>query len=50
MFQAQNPMSEIHMEGWFEEEYLLGYDKYVSNTRSSDYDDLPSMCIINVQG
>ena len=50
MFQAQNPMSEIHMGGWFEEEYLLGYDKYVSNTRSSDYDDLPSMCIINVQG
>ena len=33
-------MSEIHMGGWSEEKYLLGYDKYVSNTRSNDYDDL----------
>ena len=40
MFQAQDPMSEIHMGEWSEEEYLLGYDKYVSNTRSNDYDDL----------
>ena len=25
----------------FEEEYLLGHDKYVSNTYSNDHDDLP---------
>ena len=29
------------MGGWSEEECLLGYDKYVSNTRFNDYDDLP---------
>ena len=34
-------MSEVHMGGWSDEECLLGYDKYVSNTRSNDYDDLP---------
>ena len=43
-------MSVVPMGGWSKEECLIGYDKYVSNTRSSDYDDLPSMCIINVQG
>ena len=40
MFQAQDLMSEIHMRGWSEEECLLGYNKYVSNTRSNNYDDL----------
>ena len=34
-------MSEVHMGGWSEEECLIGYDKYVSNTCSNDYDDLP---------
>ena len=29
------------MTGQFEEEYLLGHDKYVSNTYSNDHDDLP---------
>ena len=29
------------MGGWFEEEYLLGHDKYVSYTCSNDHDDLP---------
>ena len=29
------------MGGWSEEEYLLGHDKYVSNTCSNDYNDLP---------
>ena len=33
-------MSEIQMEGWSEEEYLLGHDKYVSNTCPNDHDDL----------
>ena len=40
MFQAQDPMSVVSMEGWSAEECLLGYDKYISNTRSNDYDDL----------
>ena len=33
-------MSVVPMGGWSEEECLLRYDKYVSNTRSNDYDDL----------
>ena len=36
-------MSVVLMGGWSEEECLLGYDKYVSNTRSNDYDDLPGI-------
>ena len=40
MFQSQDPMSVVPMGGWSKEECLLGYDKYVSNTRSNDYDDL----------
>ena len=28
------------MEGWSEEEYLLGHDKYVLNTCRNDHDDL----------
>ena len=41
MFQAQEPMSVVPM-GWrFKEECLLGYDKYVSNTYSNNYDDPP---------
>ena len=28
------------MEGWSEEEYLLGHDKYVLNTCPNDHDDL----------
>ena len=28
------------MGGWFEEEYLLGHDKYISYTCSNDHDDL----------
>ena len=28
------------MGGWSEEEYLIGHDKYVSNTCSNDHDDL----------
>ena len=34
-------MSEIQMGGWSEKEYLLGYDKYSSNTYSNNQDDLP---------
>ena len=34
-------MSKIQMEGWSEEEYLLEYDKYNSNTYSSNHGDLP---------
>ena len=34
-------MSEIQMGGWFEEEYLLRHDKYVSYMCSNDHDDLP---------
>ena len=40
MVQAKDPMNKIQMGGWSEEEYLLGYDKYVSNTCSNDHDDL----------
>ena len=29
------------MGGWFEEEYLLGHDKYISNTYSNNHGDLP---------
>ena len=36
-------MSVVSMGGWSTEECLLGYDKYVSNTRSNDYDDLPGI-------
>ena len=36
-------MSEVHMGGWSDEECLLGYDKYVSNTHFNDYDDLPGI-------
>ena len=36
-------MSVVSMGGWSAEECLLGYDKYVSNTRSNDYDDLPGI-------
>ena len=43
MFQAQDPMSVVSKEGWSEEECLLKYDKYVSNTRSNNYDDLPGI-------
>ena len=41
MVQTQDLMSEIQMGGWFEKEYLLGYDKYSSNTYSNNQDDLP---------
>ena len=34
-------MSKIQMEGWSEKEYLLEYDKYNSNTYSSNHGDLP---------
>ena len=34
-------MSKIQMGGWSEEEYLLGHDKYNSNTYSSNHGDLP---------
>ena len=40
MFQAQNLMNVAPMGGWSKEECLIEYDKYVSNTRSNDYDDL----------
>ena len=40
MVQAKDPMNKIQMGGWSGEEYLLGYDKYVSNTCSNDHDDL----------
>ena len=33
-------MSKIQMRGWSEEEYLLGHDKYVSNTCSNNHEDL----------
>ena len=36
-------MSVVSKEGWSEEECLLKYDKYVSNTRSNNYDDLPGI-------
>ena len=36
-------MSIVSKEGWSEEECLLEYDKYVSNTRSNNYDDLPGI-------
>ena len=36
-------MSVVPTGGRSEEECLLGYDKYVSNTRSNDYDDLPGI-------
>ena len=29
------------MRGWSKEEYLLGHDKYVSNTCSNNHEDLP---------
>ena len=41
MVQVQDPMSKIQMRGWSEEEYLLGHDKYVSNTCSNNHEDLP---------
>ena len=41
MVQAQDSMSEIQMGGWSKEEYLLGHDKYISNTYSNNHDDLP---------
>ena len=34
-------MSKIQMGGWSDEEYLLGHDKYISNTYSNNHDDLP---------
>ena len=37
---SPNSMSEIQMEGWSEEEYLIGHDKYVLNTCPNDHDDL----------
>ena len=33
-------MSRIQMGRWFEEEYLLGHDKYSSNMYSSNHGDL----------
>ena len=36
-------MSIVPIGGWLEEECLLGYDKFISNTRSNDYDDLPGI-------
>ena len=36
-------MSVVPMGGWSEEESLLRYDKYVLNTRSNKYDDLPGI-------
>ena len=41
MVQTQDLMSKIQMGGWSEEEYLLGYDKYSSNTYSKNQDNLP---------
>ena len=41
MVQVQDPMSKIQMRGWSKEEYLLGHDKYVSNTCSNNHEDLP---------
>ena len=38
---TQDSMSEIQIREWSEEEYLLGHDKYVSNTYSNNHDDLP---------
>ena len=43
MFQVQDPVSVVPMGGWSEEECLIGYDKYVSNTRFNDSDDLPEI-------
>ena len=34
-------MSKIQMGGWFEEEYLIGHDKYSSNIYSSNQGDIP---------
>ena len=34
-------MSEIQIGGQSEEEYFLGYDKFVSTTYSNNHDDLP---------
>ena len=33
-------MREIQMGGWSKDEYLLEYEKYVSNTCSNNHDDL----------
>ena len=33
-------MSKIQMEGWSEEEYLLGHDKHSSNLYSNNQGDL----------
>ena len=33
-------MSIVPIGGWSKEECLIGYDKFISNTRSNDYDDL----------
>ena len=41
MGQTQDSMSEIQIGGWSEEEYLFGYDKFVSNMYSNNHDDLP---------
>ena len=40
MVQTQDLMSKIQMEGWSEEEYLLGHDKYSLNTCSSNHGNL----------
>ena len=34
-------MSKIQMGGWFEEEYLLGHEKYSLNIYSNNQGDLP---------
>ena len=41
MVQTQDLTSIIQIEGWSEEEYLLGHDKYSSNMYSSNHSDLP---------
>ena len=41
MVQVQDPMSKIQMRGWSKEEYLLGHDKYISNTCSNNHEHLP---------
>ena len=40
MVWTQDLMSKIQMEGWSEEEYLLGHDKHSSNLYSNNQGDL----------
>ena len=41
MVQTQDLMSKLRMRMWFEEEYLLSYDKYSSNMYSNNQGNLP---------